>query len=61
MGSSILRGVKVADAGQGAIVDLAHDGQRIATFEIQPLPDFCGQCDSGVVPFWGVTAWRLYR
>jgi hypothetical protein len=37
-----------------------HDGRWIATLELQPLPDYCPNCDPNVVPFWGVTAWQLY-
>jgi hypothetical protein len=58
-GNSKLRGVPVGDAGEATIVDVMHDGRRIATFEVQPLPDFCKGCSPGTVPFWGVTAWEL--
>lgn len=60
MDESGLRGVPVGDAGEATIVDVVHDGRRIATFEVRPLPDFCKGCSPGTVPFWGVTAWELY-
>jgi hypothetical protein len=58
-GDSKLRGAPVGDAGGATIVDVLHDGRRIATFEVQPLPSFCKSCNPGTVPFWGVTAWEL--
>jgi hypothetical protein len=51
------------DTGQGSAgttVDVIHDGQRIATLQVQPLPDYCPHCSANVVPFWGVTDWTLY-
>ena len=42
-----------------AAIDVVHDGERIATLEVRPLPDYCPDCGSNVVPFWGVTAWTL--
>lgn len=46
---------------QGDVHTLAvvHDGERIATLDVEPLPDFCPSCGSNVVPFWGVVGWTL--
>jgi hypothetical protein len=41
-------------------VDVIHNGERVATLELRPLPGYCPDCEEGVVPFWGVTAWELY-
>ncbi len=46
--------------GVSSTVDVVHDGELIATLELEPLPDYCPDCEEGVVPFWGVTAWQLY-
>jgi hypothetical protein len=40
-------------------VDIFHDGKRIATLVLQPLPDYCPNCEPDVVPFWGVVSWHL--
>ncbi len=58
-----LRWVQTGASHAGAereLVDVVHDGQRIATLELQPLPDYCPNCDPNVVPFWGVMSWQLY-
>jgi hypothetical protein len=55
-----LRWESVGDEGHRSIVDVIHDGRRIATLELQPLPDYCQDCGPNVVPFWGVTSWQLY-
>jgi hypothetical protein len=45
---------------QCVVVAVIHNSQRIATLQVQPLPDYCPHCSSNTVPFWGVTGWRLY-
>jgi len=46
--------------GGASTVNVIHNGERIATLEVQPLPDYCPNCDANVVPFWGLTSWQLY-
>lgn len=58
--SGPLRWELTAADGGVSTVDVIHDGERVATLELQPLPDYCPKCDEAVVPFWGVTAWQLY-
>jgi hypothetical protein len=55
-----LHWVKTGEGGLRSTIDVIHDGQRIATLELQALPDYCGTCGPNVVPFWGVTSWELY-
>jgi len=55
-----LHWVRVGGGGGGSTVDVIHNGERIATLELQPLPEYCPNCDANVVPFWGVTSWQLY-
>lgn len=55
-----LHWVKAGNGGQGPTIDVIHNGQRIATLEMEPLPDYCQNCGPNVVPFWGVTSWQLY-
>jgi len=45
--------------GDVRVVDVIHDGDRIATLDLEPLPDYCPHCSVGTVPFWGATAWSL--
>jgi hypothetical protein len=45
--------------GGQTTVDIVHDGVRIATLVLQPLPDYCPKCEPNVVPFWGVVSWHL--
>jgi hypothetical protein len=47
------------DGGERYDVNIVHDGQTIASLTLQPLPDFCPDCNPNVVPFWGVTSWEL--
>ncbi len=47
-------------AGGMSVVNVIHDGERIATLDLQPLPDFCPHCGPNVVPFWGVMGWSLF-
>ncbi|HEY3211781.1 MAG TPA: hypothetical protein VGL16_01050 [Actinomycetota bacterium] len=57
-----LRWVEADSRGGAAgqrIVDIVHDGQRIASLVLQPLPDYCPNCAPNVVAFWGVMSWRL--
>lgn len=57
-----LHWVEVGSRGGAAgqrIVDIVHDGQRIASLVLQPLPGYCPNCAPSVVPFWGVVSWRL--
>ncbi len=54
-----LHWVPAARHGSVYVIDVVHDGERIATLEVRPLPDYCPDCGSNVVPFWGVTAWTL--
>ena len=55
-----LHWVKAGDRGLRSTVDVIHGDRRIATLELQPLPDYCGTCGQNVVPFWGVMSWELY-
>jgi hypothetical protein len=46
--------------GGTSTVNVIHKGERIATLEVRPLPDYCPSCDTNVVPFWGLISWQLY-
>jgi hypothetical protein len=50
---------EVSRHGDTHVVAIVHDGRRIATLEVESLPDFCPTCGGGVVPFWGVVGWTL--
>lgn len=58
--SGPLRWELTGQDGASATVDVLHDGEPIATLGLEPLPDYCPNCEEGVVPFWGVTAWQLH-
>jgi hypothetical protein len=45
--------------GGQTTVYIVHDGKRIATLVLQPLPDYCPNCGPDVVAFWGVVSWHL--
>ncbi len=50
----------VRQQGDRHFVDIADHGQVIISLEIDALPDYCPDCDPGVVPFWGVVDWTLH-
>jgi hypothetical protein len=45
--------------GTASIVVITNGDEPILRLTLQPLPDFCPNCNSSVVPFWGVTDWRF--
>jgi len=45
--------------GTASVVVITNGGVPILQLTLQPLPDFCPNCNASVVPFWGVTDWRF--
>ncbi len=45
--------------GTSSVVVVTNGGVPILQLTLEPLPEFCPNCDANVVPFWGVTDWRF--